>query len=276
MGFISVRANALAFWELGRTLRRHAQLTWEMTKRELTDKYAGQAFGAVWALLHPTLVMAVYIFVFVVVFAVRVDGMGVPRDYSTYLLAGLIPWLTFTEAMNKGVLSLTGNANLVKQVVFPLEVLPAKSSLASLINQLIFMTLLTGYVLVTQGGLPWTFALLPVLMGLQLLGMIGICCFLGSVGPYFRDLKEFVQVFTLVGVYLVPVVYLPSMVPEIFRPVLYLNPFSYMTWCYQDALYFGEFRHPWAWAVFPLFSLALFCLGYRVFKKLKPMLGNVL
>ena len=76
------------------------------------------------------------------------------------------------------------------------------------------------------------------------------------MGTYFRDVKDFVQVFCIAGMYLMPVVYLPTMVPEIFRPLLYLNPFSYMAWCYQDACYFGRFQHPWAWPVFMFGSLA--------------------
>ena len=64
---------------------------------------------------------------------------------------------------------------------------------------------------------------------------------------YFRDVKDFVQVFCIAGMYLMPVVYLPKMVPGVFRPLLNLNPFSYMVWCYQDACYFGRFEHPWAW-----------------------------
>jgi lipopolysaccharide transport system permease protein len=85
-----------------------------------------------------------------------------------------------------------------------------------------------------------------------------------------------VQILNVIGIYLMPIVYLPSMVPGIFQPLLYLNPFSYMVWCYQDAVYFGRFEHPWAWLVFPMLCLGTFVLGYRLFRRLKLMLGNVL
>ena len=106
--------------------------------------------------------------------------------------------------------------------------------------------------------------------------MIGVAYVLAAVGTYFRDLKDFVQVFCIAGMYLMPVVYLPTMVPRVFRPLLYLNPFSYMAWCYQDACYFGRFEHPWAWPVFLGGSLGMFYLGYRVFRKLKICFGSVL
>jgi lipopolysaccharide transport system permease protein len=277
MSILSPWRNWLAGRDLIYILRRHRQLTWELTRRELTDRYAGQMLGILWAFVHPAILIGVYVFIFVCVFAVKIGGTHeMPRDYTTYLLAGLIPWLTCSEAMNKGATVLTGNANLVKQVVFPLEVLPVKSVLASLLTQLISSGLLIVYMYFALHAVPWTIALLPLLLVVQVLGLIGICCVLASIGAYFRDVKEFVQIFSVVGIYLMPIVYLPSMVPAMFQPLLYFNPFSYLAWCYQDVFYFGRLDHPLAWVVFPALSLIVFALGYRVFRKLKPMLGNVL
>src|SRR5262249_24186212 len=157
-----------------------------------------------------------------------------PRDYTTYLLAGLIPWLMCAESMSKAALVLVGNANLVKQVVFPLEVLPVKSVLATAFTQLVSSALLLGYILIVHGGLPCTCVLFSFLLGLQVMLLIGLCCVLAAIGAYFRDIKEFVQIMTVIGIYLMPIVYLPSMVPSIFAKALYANPFSYMVWCFQD------------------------------------------
>jgi lipopolysaccharide transport system permease protein len=192
------------------------------------------------------------------------------------MLSGLIPWLAFTESMSKAASIITGNTNLVKQVVFPLEILPVKTVVASLLTQLVSTCILVIYVLVACHTFSWTYALLPVLFVMQLMLMVGIACLLGSVGAYFRDVKELVQVFCVVGVFLMPIVYQPSQVPEIFQPILYVNPFSYMIWCYQDVCYFGYVAHPWAWPIFLLISVGSFCLGYRTFRKLKPHFGNVL
>src|SRR6516162_1050589 len=116
MAILSLRRNWTAGLDLFRIIRRHRELTWEMTRRELTDRYAGQALGALWTFVHPAILMGVYIFIFVFVFAVKIGGTyEMPRDYTTYLLAGLIPWLTCSEAMSKGSAVLVGNSNLVKQ-----------------------------------------------------------------------------------------------------------------------------------------------------------------
>lgn len=273
----SFKGHFQAFRELILLLTKHRQLTIEMSKREITDRYLGQVFGAFWAIGHPLVLMGVYIFIFVVVFKVKIGGTReMPLDYTTYLLSGLIPWMGFQESMNKGSTVIISNASLVKQVVFPIEILPVKGVIASLISMVISLVLLVLYVLATNRSLPWTYILIPLLVFLQALAMIGLSYVLSSVGAFLRDIKDFVQVFSIVGLYLMPIFYLPKFVPAVFRPILYINPFSYLIWCYQDALYYGRFEHWWAWLVFPVLSIGMFYGGYRVFRKLKVILGNVL
>ena len=265
---------ARGLWYLW-TRQRH--LTVALARREITDRYVGQMLGFIWAVSHPLLLMAVYIFIFGYVFKVRVGGtVDLPLDYTVYMLSGLIPWLMVNECLNKGCVIIVGSTNLVKQVVFPLEVLPAKGVLAALFPQGISLAILIGYVVLSTGHLPWTYALLPVLIGLQTLFITGLVYALAALGPFFRDLKDLILVFSVIGIYLVPVVYLPDMVPHIFRPFLWVNPFSYLVWCFQDLCYFGRAEHPWSWVVLCVLSLGSYALGYRLFSKLKPYFGNVL
>ena len=277
MSLLSGRAHWQAFREVFGLLTRHRQLTWEMTRRDIADRYAGQMLGAFWAVAHPLALMAIYVFVFAWVFRVKMGGTAdLPLDYATYILSGLIPWMAFQESMNKGATVILGNANLVKQVVFPIEVLPVKTVIASFSTQIVATAFLVVYVLSRHGSLPWTYALLPTLFVFQALAMVGVVYVFAAVSVYFRDLKDVVQVFCVAGMYVMPIFYLPDMVPAIFRPVLYLNPFSYLAWCYQDACYFGRMEHPWAWPVFLAGSLGTFGLGYRVFRRLKTCFGSVL
>jgi lipopolysaccharide transport system permease protein len=274
---IDMRGHLQAFKELISLLTKHRQLTIEMSKREISDRYLGQVIGTLWVVGHPLILMAVYIFIFVFVFKIKIGGTReMPLDFTTYLLAGLIPWMSFQDSMNKGSTVIVANASLVKQVIFPIEILPVKIVIASLISMATSLAILIIYVLIKHHALPWTYVLIPVLMLLQTLAMIGVSYVLSSVGAFLRDIKDFVQVFCLVGFYVMPIFYLPQSVPALFRPMLYLNPFSYMIWCYQDVLYFGRFEHWWAWVVFTFFSIFMFYSGYRVFRKLKLIMGNVL
>jgi lipopolysaccharide transport system permease protein len=99
---------------------------------------------------------------------------------------------------------------------------------------------------------------------------------LAAITPFFRDMPELVRVFVTVNIYLMPVVYLPDMVPSSLRFLLVCNPFSYLIWCYQDVLYFGAINHPIAWVVLPILSIASLLGGSDVFVRLQHYLVNFL
>ena len=261
-----------------RLLTRHRELTWEMTKREIGDRYAGQFLGPIWVIGHPLLLMALYVFLFAYVFPARVGTSG-PAGLSTYILSGLIPWMAFSESLAKGSSVLVSTAGLVRQVVFPLEVLPVKSVLASFVTQLVATVLLLAYNLVVGMPIKLIVLSLPLLFVLQLLAMCGTCYLLSAVGAYFRDLKDVVQVFLNAGLFLAPILYVPEVLARLPRPLtaaLAFNPFSHLVWCYQDAIYFGRFAHPTSWAIFALLSILVFAAGFKVFEKLKHLFGDIL
>jgi lipopolysaccharide transport system permease protein len=109
--------------------------------------------------------------------------------------------------------------------------------------------------------------------------MVGVCYILSSVGVYLRDLKEIVQVFLSAGLFLAPILYLPTRLDRVWSPfaaILYLNPFSHLVWCYQDVFYFGRFAHPASWGITIALSTGLFYVGYHIFRKLKHMFGDIL
>ncbi len=272
-----LKGHARAFSELLGLLTRHRRLTVEMARREISERYSGQLFGIFWAVGHPLALMLIYVFIFAFVFRARMGGTAaLPLNFTAYLLSGLIPWLAFQESMTKASTVIVANANLVKQVIFPIEVLPVKGVLASLVTQTIFLVLLAVYTLITNHSLLWTYFLIPVVFTLQALAMIGVSYLLSSIGAYVRDVKDFVQVFCSVALFIQPILYQPSSIPAAVRPVLYLNPLSYVVWCWQDVLYFGRLVHPWAWGVLAAGSVFIFVFGYRVFLRLKVMFGNVL
>lgn len=256
---------------------RHRELIWELAKREIRDRYAGQAFGALWAIGHPLLLMALYIVIFNFVFPSRIGGTyDLPRDLTVYILSGLIPWLTFQEVLGRASTAITANTNLVKQIVFPIEVLPVKTVLAALPN-IVFSTLaFVAYSLLTSNSLPWTLVLLPALVLALVAHMVAACYLLSAVGVYFRDLKDIIAVFTTANLFMTPILFVPRVMPPVFDLVLHLNPFSYMVWAFQDALYFGRFQHPVAWLLFLGSAPIVLALGLRVFNRLKSSFGDAL
>lgn len=258
-------------------LRNNFLLFRMLIKKELIEPYAGQIFGWFWSIGHPLFLVVLYTFIFGFVFRAKIGGTHeLPLNYTVYILSGLIPWLVFQQSLVKGVTVISGNAALVKQVIFPLEVLPIKVAVTPLIILLVGYIFLIIYTIAEGHVFYWSYFLLPYLILLQLFAMSGCNFLLSALNVFIKDVKDFLTLFTLINMYIMPIVYLPGWVPRLFRPIIYINPFSYMIWCYQDIMYYGRIEHPFAWVVNTVFSLVIFSVSYRIFQNVKPLYGNFL
>ncbi|PZO75755.1 MAG: ABC transporter [Mesorhizobium amorphae] len=260
-----------------RRLWRHRDLLRELTARDLSEAYAGSMLSRLWAVLHPLLLIGVYVFVFGYVFTARL-GADLPAepDFAVFILAGLGLWLSIQAALAKSASALVGSANLVKQVVFPIELLPVRSVLAA---QLPF--LVSTVVVVLYSGLRFGMVspLLPLVIYVAfwtLVLLVGLALILAPLTVFLRDTRDVVQVVSSFGVFLLPVIYLPGSLPPWFETLLHLNPFSYPVWCMQDALFFQGFEHPFAWLVLPVLALLALWAGLRFFERTRHNLGDVL
>ena len=253
------------------------RLVWEFTRRELSQRHAGQVLGVLWTVGHPLLLMGVYVAVFNLLFRFKLEeGTGTGLDFTTYILSGLIPWMAMQEVLLKSPSTVAASANLAKQAVFPLEVLPLKEVLAALATQMVSLAVLIGYVLIRFGALPWTVALLPVLLLIQAVLLAGIAYLLAAVGVFFKDLREIAQVFCTANFYLMPVLYFPEWLPGWAATILRCNPLTYYVQLFQDILFYGEIRHPFLLAGMAVAAILIFRLGASVFLRLKKLFANVL
>jgi lipopolysaccharide transport system permease protein len=248
-----------------------------MTKRQISAEHSGKALGRFWGIFQPLFLFLVYAVIYGVVFRQHIGGTyALPRNFTVYFLAGLVPWLSFLFLMGRATALITGNSQLVKQVVFDVRLLPIAGTLASALPLVLGLGFIAVYTFIVYHSVPVTYLLLPVLVVIQLIAMLGTAFLLSAIGVFFRDIGDFVQIAGVVLIFLLPVVYLPSSIPAAFDPLLWLNPFSYMVWCYQDVLYFGRFEHHACWWIFPLLSLFLLVAGYRFFRRLRPHFSDVL
>jgi lipopolysaccharide transport system permease protein len=274
---LSLEGYISAYRELGGLLSRQRSLTWEMAKREVSVEHQGKQLGRFWGIFQPLALLAVYALVYGIVFQAKIGGTyELPRNYTIYLLSGLVPWFAFQLSMAKAAGVIPTNAALVKQVVFDLNVLPIATALAACFSFVLGLGFIFIYTFVLYGTLPWTYALVPFLVILQFLAMTGVAFGLGALGAFVRDVRDVVQLSAIVLIFLMPIVYLPGAVPAAFDPLLWLNPFTYMVYCFQDALYYGRIQHPVSWFAFTLGSALVFALGYRLFRRVRPYFGNVL
>jgi lipopolysaccharide transport system permease protein len=266
-----------ALWKTFNQILRYRELLREMVDRDLSASHARHGLGGLWVYVHPLVIVGTYLLIFGFVLGNRlVTGGDFLGDFPAYILAGLVPWLMMQAALVRAPGALIGSANLVKQVVFPIEILPVASTIAATIPYLPALALVLIYNYLAGGGPSWILLCLPAVLAMHAILAIGMSFALSAITPFFRDLREIVTVFTSIAMYLMPTVYLPDWMPRVLRPMIYLNPFSYVVWVYQDVLFFGELRHPFSWVIMFLFALLSLGIGYRTFEKLKPYYGNAL
>jgi lipopolysaccharide transport system permease protein len=219
--------------------------------------------------------MLFYALVFAYIFPARFSADGVVYDYSINVFAGLVSWFAFQDILNRAPTILTGHGNLVKQIVFPTEVLPIKSALSCLLPQAAGL----GFVLiygVAKGHASWLLLTLPWLIFCQGMAMVGVAFLLSAVGVFLRDIRDVVQVFCAINLFAQPIFYNPHAIPAWLSRALAFNPFSHLVWCWQDALGNGAFVHGWAWALLPAESAAVLWLGWWSFQKLHHAFGDAL
>ena len=257
---------------------RHRELVLVLARREIHERYAGTALGSVWAVLTPLLTMAIYVGLFGFVFPARFGADGTPWLGAELILSGLVPWIAVAECAVRAPSTLLSHRALVRQVVFPVEVLPAKSTLAGLVPQIVGTVVALPIALWTVGLSPMLL-LLPALWLTQLALMFGLMLLLSTLGIWLRDLREIVAFLANIGLYIAPILLLPPVLEVLPRAALWAiaaNPFSHMVWCFHDATVHQRFAHPWSWLVFPCVAAVVLVVGARLFARLKPAMGEAL
>jgi lipopolysaccharide transport system permease protein len=257
-------------------LRQRKELVSALARRDILDRYAGQALGAFWAISNPLLLMGVYVFAFSVLFQGRLSAEGTALEYTAYILAALVPWIAMAEVIGRAPTAVTSNTNLVKQIVFPTELLPLKIMLGAMptlvlgLGVALLVSSLTGHASLVG----W--AMLPVALCCYLLMSTGFAYLLAALGVFVRDIKDVVAVMLSMGFFLHPILYGPGVPPRVLEFAFYFSPISYVLWAFRDALFYGGVTNPWIWIGAVIFSLALFATGFRVYCMLQPSFGNAL
>jgi lipopolysaccharide transport system permease protein len=196
-------------------------------RRDIAGRYRGSAMGIVWSLVTPILMLAIYTFVFSVVFKAR---WGVENDrvaFAINLFAGMIVHGLVAECLNRAPLLILQNVNYVKRVVFPLDLLCWMSLGSALFHALISLFVLAAFILLSNGYLhPTSLLVLPVWLPLLLM-TLGISWFLAALGVYLRDISQLTGSLTTILLFLSPVFYPAASLPEPYRTVIYLNPLTF-------------------------------------------------
>lgn len=239
-----------------------------MVRQEIRGKFAGSFGGLVWHFLQPMLMVLVYLFVFVQVFKLRVEGAGAESFSALYIMAGLFPWLIFSEGLSRGSQCLHENANLIQKTAFPSELLVFKAVLAPYVSFGIVLLGLALYRLIFI-GFSWHVLLFPCIVLLQFLFTCGLVFFMATLAVYFKDILQLIAIFVGFGMYLVPILFPESMLPAFAKNLMYFNPTYPMIYPYQRMIVFGDMGDVTILWMLAGWSLCLFFAGSFVFYKLK-------
>lgn len=247
-----------------------------LARRDLEARYRGSLLGLVWTVLTPLLMMAVYTFVFSVVFRARWGvADGGTAEFGLLLFSGLILFNIFAECVTRAPGLMMENISYIKKVVFPLEILPAVVLTVALFNATVSTLVLYLFYFAVLGLPPLTAVLAPlVLIPLSML-TLGLTWFLASAGVFLRDLRQVVAVLVTVVMFLSPIFYPVTALPESYRVLIYFNPLTLLMEELREALFWGH-ALPWLeWAVYTLAAWAWMWLGYMWFVKTRKAFADV-
>src|ERR687884_927 len=273
---ISAQTARRAVWRPLWELPGRFDLIMSLTRREIAARYKGSVLGIIWAVVTPVVTIATFTLIFAGIFGARFGVSGTGWEFALYLFCGVLPWTAFQEAVQISSQKIVSQANLVKRVVFPLEILPVAQSLASLANQLFGTVALLVLALVIQRTLHPTILWMPVLIVPQLLLTLGAAWLVASLGVFLRDIVQGVALFLMVWMYLTPIIYPESIVPERFKPFINANPFTPLIRSYRNIMLEGAQPDWRGLAYFTGFALIVFIFGYWWFARTRKNFADVI
>ena len=263
---------------LGKSLWGNQQLIVKMSWREVVGRYQGSVMGLAWSFLNPVFMLVVYTFVFSVIFKSR-WGDGVEESKSQFallLFVGMIVHGLFSEVLNRAPGLIFSNVNYVKKVVFPLEILPVIAMGTALFHCFISVGVLLAGFLIVNGSVNWTAILIPIVLCPLLILVLGLSWMLASLGVFLRDAGQTVGIITSVMLFLSPVFYPLTALPQEFRPWIMANPLTFIIEQAREVLVWGHLPDWTGLGIYALAATAIAWAGYVWFQKTRKGFADVL
>jgi len=256
---------------------RYRSLVWLMTKREVIGRYRGSMMGILWSLVNPIIMLTVYTLVFGFIFHPQWPEVQAGKaNYAVILFTGLIVFAFFSEFITRSPNVLIGNINLVKRVVFPLEIFPCVIIGGILFHIMIQLCVLLAFYFMIHFYLHWTVVFIPLIFVPMIFFALGAGWFLTSTGVFVRDTGYAMQILSMVMMFLSPIFYPVTAIPEKFRTWLYLNPLVFIIEQLRDVVIWGKVPDFFGLAVFSCASIFVAWLGFFWFQKTRKGFSDII
>jgi lipopolysaccharide transport system permease protein len=272
----ALRSLGRAFVLPVRTIWCNRGLIRVMVRRDILGRYRGSFGGAFWTVINPLLLMLTYFFVFGVFLRSRFGTDTSTSSFALYFLAGMLPWLAFSEAAGRAPTVMLEHRNFVKKLVFAVETLPVNLVVAGLVTEVLAVALYCGFLLIARGSVPPTVVWLPVLLIPQILFTAGVAWFLAGLGVFARDLGQIMGFVLTVWFFVTPICYPETQWPSSAAAILTKNPIYVLVRGYRAI--FLESHSPVFGSLWKLYllSAAIFFLGHAWFYKLRKSFPDML
>ena len=261
------------------SLWRNRQLIGQMVKREVVGRYRGSAIGIAWSFFNPVFMLAVYTIVFSEIFKSRwagSDGSDSKTQFAIVLFVGMIMLSMFSDVVNRAPGLILSNVNYVKKVVFPVEILPVIAMGSALFHSLISLGVLLSAFLLFNGYLHWTVVFIPLVFLPLVILTTGLAWMLASLGVFLRDVGQFIGIVTTVLMFLSPVFYPLTAVPVKLRPIIMLNPLTFIIEQARDVLVWGHLPNWIGLGSYTLAATVVAWAGFAWFQKTRKGFADVL
>ena len=256
-------------------LWHNKRLLWDLTKKDLKQRYVGSTLGILWAFIQPTVTVIIFWFVFQVGFkSMPVDNF----PFVLWLVCGMFPWFFFADAWQGATNSITANSFLVKKVVFRVSLLPMIQILSALVINLFFVALLF-VMFALYGYMPdiHNLQVIYYLFGLVCL-VFGLSLITGTLVVFLKDVGQFVAMMLQFGFWATPVFWSYHMLPIQYQWIVKINPMFYIIEGYRNSFIY----HRWFWETgltnfgFWAVTAGIMLFGVYLFRKLRPHFADVL
>lgn len=251
----------------------YRELLWRWVVRNIKVRYKQSLLGVAWAILQPLSTTVLFTLVFS--YFLQIDTEGTP--YPIFYYSALLPWTFFASSINFGAQSLVSNLSLVTKIYFPKEILPISAVLASFVDFVVAAVLFVAMMIIYHTPMGPTLILVPVLLVIQILLTIGVVLLASALNVFYRDIRFVVPLGIQLWMYLTPIIYPTSRVPERFRTLyMTLNPMAGLIDSYRRIVLTAEWPHYPYLLSSAVISVAIFLLGYWYFKKAEPVFADII
>lgn len=260
-----------------RTIRNNRYLLWQLTKKDIEQRYKGSVLGMLWTIIVPVLMLVIYTFVFSEIFQAKwnVDTSD-KYEFALVLFCGLTAFNMVSEVMNRSSNLIACNVNYVKKVIFPLELLPVMITLSALFNCVIsYIILIMAKIFLYHNISPTLYQGIIVFIPLVLLS-VGIGYMLSAISVYLKDIGNVISVLVMVLMYMSPVFFPLTSVPEKYRGICMVNPMTYIIENFRNIMLYGENVDVGFWGMSVVIALIIDIVGYMIFSRTKEGFADVL